>query len=277
MSNHSLVGHLKDLRKKQVESSGRPARTNWVFLGPNGVGKGTYAKRVAKLMGVPHISTGDLVREKIKTNAEFSAQVKEITHAGKLISDEMIMSLLIQRFKRGAALGEQGFILDGFPRTLPQAVALAKVTDVHLVVNMDACDEVLVQKCAGRRTCSECGKGYNVADVFVSAGPDRAEPIVMPPMPPPKKCSHKMVTRPDDAEAIVKRRLDSFRIQCEPVQEYYRAAGVLMDYEIHGGFEVTLPEILDTLHEAMVQMEPADDEECPLASHNSVPKVAASV
>jgi adenylate kinase len=78
---------------------------------------------------------------------------------------------------------------------------------------MDACDEVLVQKCAGRRTCSECGKGYNVADVFVSAGPDRAEPILMPPMPPPKQCSHKMLTRPDDAEAIVKRRLDSFRIQ----------------------------------------------------------------
>uniref|UniRef100_A0A7S0N608 adenylate kinase n=1 Tax=Pyramimonas obovata TaxID=1411642 RepID=A0A7S0N608_9CHLO len=243
---HSLVEWARGM-----EDAGQPARTNWVFVGPNGVGKGTYAKKVAELVGIPHISTGDLVRERIEQDAEFSAKVKACTHAGKLLSDETILSLLLDRFEKGAASGERGFILDGFPRTLHQAEQLSQITDVHLVVHMDAIDEVLVQKCTGRRACAECGRGFNLADVHVPAGPGRPHTIRMPPMPPPDTCAHKMVQRPDDAEEVVRRRLHQFRSQSQPVYDYYHERGLLLDYEIHAGMTETLPEILDTLHAEM--------------------------
>ncbi|KAI8016488.1 adenylate kinase [Camellia lanceoleosa] len=141
----------------------------WVFLGYPGVGKGTYASRLSSLLAVPHIATGDLVREELSSNGPLSHQLAEIVNQGKLVSEEIIINLLSKRLEAGEAKGESGFILDGFPRTIRQAEILDEVTDIDLVVNLKLPESVLIEKCLGRRICSECGKNFNVASINVKS------------------------------------------------------------------------------------------------------------
>uniref|UniRef100_A0A2P2J8W4 adenylate kinase n=1 Tax=Rhizophora mucronata TaxID=61149 RepID=A0A2P2J8W4_RHIMU len=178
----------------------------WVFLGCPGVGKGTYASRLSDLLGVPHIATGDLVREELNSSGLLSSQLKETVNQGKLVSDETIISLLSKRLEAREAKGESGFILDGFPRTIRQAEILEGVTNIDLAINLKLQEEALIAKCLGRRICSECGDNYNIARIDIK-GENGKPGIYMAPLPPPPKCASKLIQRSDDTEEVVKERL----------------------------------------------------------------------
>lgn len=177
-----------------------------MFLGCPGVGKGTYAGRLSSLLGVPHISTGDLVRHELSSHGPLASQLEEIVNQGKLVSDEIIINLLSKRLEAGEAKGESGFILDGFPRTIRQAEILEGVTDIDLVINLKLREEALLAKCLGRRICSECGGNYNVASIDIKSK-DGNPGMYMAPLLPPPHCASKLITRSDDTEAVVKERL----------------------------------------------------------------------
>ncbi|GLT89675.1 hypothetical protein SLE2022_076520 [Rubroshorea leprosula] len=218
----------------------------WVFLGCPGVGKGTYASRLSNLLGVPHIATGDLVREELASSGPLSQQLTEIVNQGKLVSDEIIISLLSKRLEAGEAKGESGFILDGFPRTIRQAEILEGVTDIDLVVNLKLREDVLIEKCLGRRICSECGKNFNVANINVKAE-DGKPRISMAPLLPPSHCMSKLITRADDTEDVVKERLLIYNEKSQPVEEYYRSQEKLMEFDLPGGIPESWPKLLEAL------------------------------
>lgn len=220
--------------------------TNWVFLGPPGVGKGTYASRAAAAFKLAHISTGDMLRAEVKTGSDLGKQMDAIISKGKLLPDEMMLKVLQQRLAQGRADGEVGAILDGFPRTRHQAEKLVEVADLQLVLNMSLREDVLVEKILGRRMCGHCGKSYNVANIYLPAEGDKPE-IIMPPLNPPTECVSRMEKRADDTEEIIMQRLKIYRDQAAPVQDFFREKGLLVDFEITSGIPETLPGLLKTL------------------------------
>ncbi|WOG91236.1 hypothetical protein DCAR_0310484 [Daucus carota subsp. sativus] len=225
----------------------KPRNVQWVFLGCPGVGKGTYASRLCSLLGVPHIATGDLVREELASTGPLSTQLAEIVNQGKLVSDEIIISLLSKRLEAGESKGESGFILDGFPRTIRQAEILEEVTDIDLVVNLKLREDVLLEKCLGRRICNQCGKGFNVASI--NAEEKNGLPAMsMAPLLPPPHCASKLITRSDDTELVVKERLRVYNEKSQPVEDFYRSRGKLMEFDLPGGIPESWPKLLDALN-----------------------------
>ncbi|KAE8672011.1 putative adenylate kinase 6 [Hibiscus syriacus] len=227
------------------EPEGR--NVQWVFLGCPGVGKGTYASRLSNLLVVPHISTGDLVRDELASSGPLSSQLKEIVNQGKLVSDEIIIDLLSKRLEMGEAKGETGFILDGFPRTVRQAEILEGVTDIDLVINLKLREEALLAKCLGRRICSECGGNYNVASIDIKAENGRPR-MYMAPLPPPPQCASKLITRPDDTEEVVKQRLRIYQAMTRPVEDFYLIRGKLLEFDLPGGIPESWPKLLRALN-----------------------------
>ncbi|KAH6807333.1 adenosine kinase [Perilla frutescens var. frutescens] len=229
----------------RVDPKGR--NVQWVFLGCPGVGKGTYASRLSVLLGVPHIATGDLVREELNSSGPLSKQLAEIVNQGKLVLDEIIINLLSKRLEAGESKGESGFILDGFPRTVRQAEILDDVTDIDLVVNLKLPEKVLVEKCLGRRICSECGKNFNVASINVK-GENGNPDISMDPLNPPAHCFPKLITRSDDTESIVNERLRIYNEKSQPVEDFYRGKGKLLEFDLPGGIPESWPKLLGVLN-----------------------------
>ncbi|KAA8534315.1 hypothetical protein F0562_031858 [Nyssa sinensis] len=174
------------------EREPKDRNVQWVFLGCPGVGKGTYASRLSNLLGVPHIATGDLVREELSSGGPLSSQLAQIVNQGKLVSDEIIINLLSRSLEAGVAQGKSGFILDGFPRTIRQAEILEGVTDIDLVINLKLREEALLAKCLGRRICSECGGNYNIACIDIKS--ENGSPgMYMAPLLPPPHCASKLI------------------------------------------------------------------------------------
>ncbi|XP_031110771.1 adenylate kinase-like [Ipomoea triloba] len=235
---HTPLATGQDPKAKSVQ---------WVFLGCPGVGKGTYASRLSTLLGVPHIATGDLVREELNSSGPLSKQLAEIVNQGKLVSDEIILSLLSKRLEAGEARGESGFILDGFPRTVRQAEILDEVTDIELVVNLKLPESVLVDKCLGRRICSECGKNFNVASINLK-GENGSPGMSMAPLLPPPQCVSKLVSRADDTEAVVKERLRIYYDKSQPVENFYHSQGKLLEFNLPGGIPESWPKLLEVLN-----------------------------
>ncbi|KAI9122258.1 hypothetical protein K1719_006947 [Acacia pycnantha] len=225
----------------------RDRNVQWIFLGCPGVGKGTYASRLCKLLGVPHIATGDLVREELASSGPLSEQLSDIVNQGQLVSDEIIISLLSKRLAAGEAKGESGFILDGFPRTINQAEILDGVTDIDLAVNLKIQEDVLLEKCLGRRICNQCGKNFNVASINIK-GENGSPGTVMAPLLPPAQCMSKLVTRADDTEEVVKERLRIYYDMSQPVEEFYRSQGKLLEFELPGGIPESWPKLLQALN-----------------------------
>ncbi|OUS48897.1 putative adenylate kinase [Ostreococcus tauri] len=216
----------------EVVAAGK--KLNWVFLGAPGVGKGTYASRVAKQMKIPHVSMGDLVRAEIKGETAIGKEMRALAAAGALVPDETVLEILRLRIEKGKKDGERGFLLDGFPRTVPQAERLNDMVEVTSALNLTLREDILVEKCCGRRECGECGKAFNIA---VIRSEKEGEPtIVMPPLNPPEACLGKMTQRADDTEDVVRARLDVYKKATIPVEEYYRNKGLLSEFPIMGGF-----------------------------------------
>lgn len=218
-----------------------------MFLGCPGVGKGTYASRLSQLLGVPHIATGDLVREELSSSGPLAGQLAEIVNQGKLLSDEIIIDLLSKRLESREVKGESGFILDGFPRTIRQAEILEGVLDIDLVVNLRLREEVLIEKCLGRRVCSQCGKNFNIASINLK-GENGRPGIFMAPLPPPPQCASKLISRADDTENVVKERLRVYNDQTKPVEDFYRSRGKLLEFDLPGGIPESWPKLLQALN-----------------------------
>lgn len=207
------------------------------------MGKGTYATRIADTLGFCHIAAGDLVRDEIKQKTEIGRQMEAVVNAGQLLPDALIFQVLRKKFESVISQGgNTKFLLDGFPRTAPQAGALEDIADVQLALNLDLREEVLVEKCLGRRLCSKCGRNYNIADIYLPADPATNRPqIIMPPLNPPENCVKYMEQRSDDNEETVKRRIQVYKDSASPVEQFYREKGRLIDFEITGGIPETFP------------------------------------
>ena len=219
---------------------------NLIFLGPPGAGKGTYASRICGKKGWAHISTGDLLREEVKNQTELGNEAKQYMDQGKLVPDELVIKMLSGRLERDDC--KEGFVLDGFPRTITQAEALENITKIHAVVNLKIPDWVLIEKILARRTCEKCGDIYNVADIRF--GPNKE--YHMPPMNPKEKgicnkCGGRLVSRSDETEDIIKKRLEVYREQTEPLIDYYREKGLLKDVDVTGPPEVMVPKIMEII------------------------------
>lgn len=186
-----------------------------VMLGPPGSGKGTYASRLTSLLGIPHISTGDIVREEIRAQTEIGKIIKDYSDKGKLVPDEIIVNLLIRRLNEPDAKG--GFILDGFPRTMRQAKSLEKISGVDLVINLNVPDDVIIQRLSNRLICKRCGAIYN----RLTLKPKNDEICDI--------CGGELYQREDDRPEVIQERLNVYRRTTEPLIEYYRKKGLLKD------------------------------------------------
>ena len=189
-----------------------------VLLGPPGAGKGTQAKKLVERFHLSHISTGDIFRENIKNQTELGKKVESYLSSGRLVPDELTIAMLWDRLDRE---GEQGFLLDGFPRTLEQADALKaglaeRGHPLDAVLSIEVAEQVLVKRLAGRRTCPHCGASFHITDQ-----PPQKEDIC-------DTCGTSLVQRPDDSEETVQNRIDVYREQTEPLVAYYEKEGILV-------------------------------------------------
>jgi adenylate kinase len=201
-----------------------------VFLGAPGSGKGTQSQRLVERHSIPQISTGDLLRAHVRDGTELGLRAKEIMASGALLDDATILGMVRARLAQSDAAG--GFILDGFPRTLAQADGLGQMLaqigqplDAVVLFNVDAAK--LVQRISGRRSCSTCGRVFNLH-------------TAPPPSPPP--CGGQCVTpplvqRPDDSEATVSKRLAVYEEQTRPLVDYYRRQGLLREIDADAALE----------------------------------------
>ena len=178
------------------------------MFGPPGSGKGTYASRISTKLHTPHISTGDLVREEVKNQTEIGKRVNEYQARGQLVPDSMICQLLQKRIAQPDC--KDGFILDGFPRTIPQAQELEKISTTDLVINLDVPDEVIIQRLSTRLICKKCGLIYNERTLK----PRREGRC--------DKCDGDLYKREDDRLNVVQDRLEVYRKQTRPLLEYYK-------------------------------------------------------
>jgi len=179
-----------------------------VIFGPPGSGKGTYASRLFDLIKTPHISTGDLVRYEIKNKTETGKKIEEYTKHGVLVPDDVVIELLKKRISQPDCAN--GFILDGFPRTIPQAEALSKISLIEIVINLDVPDEVIIERLSSRLTCKSCGEIYNRR--FLKP---KVEGIC-------DKCGGQLYTREDDKPEVIRERLKTYQRQTQPLLDYYK-------------------------------------------------------
>lgn len=190
---------------------------NLVFLGPPGAGKGTIAAKAKDVYKVPHISTGDLFRANIKNETELGKQVKQILAAGNLVPDSVTIEMVKERLKEADA--ENGFILDGFPRTIAQADALSEMTGLDAVVNFVLDREQIVKRLSGRRVCKSTGRTYHI--LF---NPPKVEGI-------DDETGEPLIQRDDDKEEAILNRLEVYEASTAPLIAYYRERGLLVDVD----------------------------------------------
>lgn len=191
---------------------------NLILFGPPGAGKGTQAQFIVERYGIPQISTGDMLRSAVKAKSVLGLEAKTIMDSGGLVSDEIVLGLVQSRLSENDCI--KGFILDGFPRTIPQAEALMTLLaemgkGVEHVISLDLDNEEVIRRLSGRRTCSSCGKGSHI--IF---DPTRIEGVC-------DVCGSALIQRDDDSEQTVKNRLDVYELQTAPLKTYYEAKGLL--------------------------------------------------
>ncbi|MED5485479.1 MAG: adenylate kinase [Candidatus Thermoplasmatota archaeon] len=179
-----------------------------VLFGPPGAGKGTQATAIMEKTGLPQVSTGDMLRSALSNGTKLGLEAKGYMEAGDLVPDELILSLIEQRLKEDDA--KKGVLFDGFPRTIPQAESLAKITKVSMVISIEVPDDNIVERIVGRRMDSETGEIYHIKF-----------------KPAPSEISERLIQRKDDTEETVRSRLNAYHSQTAPVADYYSNLGIL--------------------------------------------------
>ena len=180
-----------------------------ILLGAPGAGKGTQADVIREKFGIPQISTGNIIREEVKSGSELGKKVKSVIESGALVSDELVIDLVRKRLEADDC--KNGFILDGFPRTIPQAEALKEISEIDVVLELHVPDEKIIKRMSGRRTCPSCGATYHV-----EYNRPKKEGIC-------DVCGTALVVRADDSESVVSDRLRVFHEQTEPLIAFYKA------------------------------------------------------
>jgi len=212
-----------------------------IFIGPPGSGKGTQAKRLAGRFGIPHISTGDMLREAVADGTELGLQAAPIMAAGGLVSDDLMIGMINDRLARPDAQG--GFILDGFPRTIVQAEKLDNIVGTGSgngdgglrVLQLLVPDDAIVRRISLRRTCAQCGAIYHLEN-----NPPATDSVC-------DRCGAEVIARADDTEEAVRKRLESFHRQTLPVATYYKAKQLLREVDGVGPVD----EIFERIEESL--------------------------
>lgn len=204
---------------------------NIVLLGAPGAGKGTQAALIAKEYNIPHISTGDIFRKNIKEQTELGKLAKSYMDAGGLVPDEVVIDLVKSRLNEGDALN--GYVLDGFPRTINQAKALDEVAKIDVALNIIAPYDLIIKRLSGRRVCV-CGETYHISRL---EGKDTCS-----------KCGKKLFIRDDDKPETVKARLEVYDLQTAPLIDYYFKKGILIDIE-----SVSIEEAFEEVKKALTK------------------------
>jgi adenylate kinase len=209
-----------------------------ILLGPPGAGKGTQAQMLMEKFSIPQISTGDILRSAVKNATPMGVKAKEYMDAGALVPDDVVVGIVRERLQQADCTN--GFILDGFPRTVPQADALRDTLselslELDAVISLEVDTEALVARLTGRRTCSSCGKGYHV-----DFDPPSKEGIC-------DACGGKLVQRDDDREETIRKRLDVYREQTAPLVDYYLRGGLLAEVDGMAGIDEVGRQILSIL------------------------------
>lgn len=211
-----------------------------IMLGAPGAGKGTQAKKIAEKYHIPHISTGDIFRANIKNGTELGKQAKTYMDQGLLVPDELTVNLVIDRVQKEDCAN--GYVLDGFPRTIPQAEALTKALEglgekLDYAIDVDVPDENIVNRMSGRRACVSCGATYHV----VYAAP-KVEGIC-------DTCGAELILRDDDKPETVQKRLGVYHEQTQPLIDYYTEAGILKSVDGTRNLEEVFKSIVEILGE----------------------------
>lgn len=193
-----------------------------IMLGAPGAGKGTQAKKIAEKYGIPHISTGDIFRANIKAGTELGKKAKTYMDQGALVPDELVVDLVVDRV--GQEDAKNGYVLDGFPRTIPQAEALDKALNaigekMDYAINVEVPDENIINRMSGRRACVDCGGTYHI-----KYNPTKVENIC-------DACGGKLILRDDDKPETVQNRLEVYHKQTQPLIEYYSKQGIMKEVD----------------------------------------------
>ncbi len=211
-----------------------------IMLGAPGAGKGTQAKMIAEKYSIPHISTGDIFRANIKNGTELGKKAKTYMDAGQLVPDELVVDLVIDRFKEDDC--KNGYVLDGFPRTIPQAEALTKALSaidekIDYAIDVDVPDENIVNRMAGRRACVGCGATYHI-----KYSPTKVEGKC-------DKCGEDLIIRDDDKPETVLSRLEVYHKQTQPLIDYYTEQGILKSVDGTQDMKDVFQDIINILGE----------------------------
>ena len=208
-----------------------------ILLGAPGAGKGTQAEKISERYAIPQISTGNIIREALQSGSRLGKKTKSFMDAGQLVPDDIVIKIVRERIKKKDC--KNGFILDGFPRTLPQAEALDKLLkkDLDAVLEIKVDENILVERLSGRRVCPDCGATYHI--------------VGKKPMVEGKcdKCSGTLIQRKDDTAETIKERLSVYHEQTEPLIAYYRNKGKLISIESQNGVEETAALVLKALED----------------------------
>jgi adenylate kinase len=204
-----------------------------VVFGPPSAGKGTQAQKLASKYGIPQIATGDLLRKAVADKTPLGLKIKSYLDEGKLGPDSLIVKLISERISKPDC--SKGYILDGFPRTPGQALALDKMADVDVVLNIVVDPEELVERAVGRRTCLKCGAVYHV-----KFNPPMNEGIC-------ENCGSRLVQRDDDKEETVRKRLRVYEEQTAPLVDYYRKKRKLVDIDGSGGIDAVFSRMIKAI------------------------------
>ena len=205
---------------------------NVIFLGPPGAGKGTQAVRMCERLGIPQISTGDILRRAMREQTPTGLAAKSYVDKGQLVPDSVVIDIVRERLAQEDCAG--GYLLDGFPRTVPQAEALAQFAHIDAVIDIDVSDEKLIERLSGRRVCPACGGTYHVSHLKG----DTCE-----------KCGGKLIQRDDDKAETVLSRLSVYHAQTAPLIDYYDARGLLRKVDGSAPMDDCFSAILSALGE----------------------------
>lgn len=208
-----------------------------IFLGAPGSGKGTAASRVAPKFNIPHISTGDLFRQNIKGETPIGIKAKDYMDRGELVPDEVVIEMLKERIQEDDC--KEGFALDGFPRTIPQAEKLAEISDMDVVINMDVSDEIVVKRLSSRVTCKDCGEIFNLIGLIPKNEGEC------------DKCQGNLIRRPDDEPEVIQNRLETYKKQTAPLIDFYKNKNLVVDVtcsNINQTAEETVQNVLEAIN-----------------------------